>query len=441
VRAELADWISAEADTGEQPPLDDSASPLRRPVPSKSIAEEPSRLREKWSIMLGDSTSEESLENQKAPNPLPNSSISRSNLESQRDAPPPGIFPTDPANNPASSVTVIHPLSSDGNNSSVRPQMSAEHISDVAGSLSLGSRLPVAAAAPHEVASPTAADPIAKRYETPDAPLRELNSTLRQFLAGRSRKWWAIAALCGCTTLVLLFLGMAFTRRSLHDGFGKSSVDERARAANAAPASPVVPDALSQGAGSQSGASASKTRHIDAGKVARASRVEDPGKRNDENPQPDSQHGEIDSPVAQLSSPIDSVQPTTKGDSQNASVPSSPVLSVRPSDAHNLTVDPPAFKASSPASTDRRNDCYLIYRVEPLYPREAKEQHIEGTVKIHLLIGTDGRVRSLRELSGPSPLVPAALAAAGDWRFVPALLNGVPIDAEQDVNIVFRLPH
>jgi TonB family protein len=393
VRVELADWISAEADTGGQRPLDDSASPLRRPVPSNSIAEERSRLREKWSIMLGDSTSEESLENQKVPNPLPNSSIGRKNLESQPDAPPPGTFPTDPANHLASSATVIEPLPSNGNN------------------------------------------------EPPEVPVRELNSTLRQFLTGRSRKWWAIAAPCGCITLVSLFLGMAITRGLLHDRLSKLSVDERARAANAAPSSPVAPSPSSPGAGSRSEASASKTRHIDVGKVARASRVEDLGKNKDENPQPDSRGGETDSPVAELSSPIDSQQPNTKsGDSQNVSLPSSPVLSVQPPDAHSLTADPLAVKASSPASANRRNDCYLIYRVEPLYPREAKEQRIEGTVTIHLLIGADGRVRSLRELSGPGPLVPAALAAARDWRFIPALLNGVPIDAEQDVNIAFRLP-
>jgi TonB family protein len=168
--------------------------------------------------------------------------------------------------------------------------------------------------------------------------------------------------------------------------------------------------------------------------------VEDLGKDKDENPQPDSGGGETDSPVAKLSSPIDSQQPNTKSDSQNVNIPSWPVLSVQPPDDHNLTADPLAVKASSAASAQRRNDCYLIYRVEPLYPREAKEQRIEGTVTIHLLIGADGRVRSLRELSGPGPLVPAALAAARDWRFIPALLNGVPVDAEQDVNIAFRLP-
>lgn len=391
-RVEITDWVSAEADAGVQRSLDDSASPQIRQVPSKSISQEPSRLREKWSIMLGDSTSEMSLENQKAPNPLPNSSIGRRNLESQPDTSPPETFPTDPANHPASSATVIQPLPSNGNN------------------------------------------------EPPEVPVRELNSTLRQFLAGRSRKWWAIAAPCGCITLVFLFLGMAMTRGLLHDRLSKLSVDESARAANAARSSPVPPGPSSQGAGSRSEASASKTRHIDVGKVARASRVEDPGKDKDENPQPDSRAGETDSPVAELSSPIDSQQPNTKSDSQNVSVPSRPVLSVQPPDAHNLTADPLAVKASSPASANRRNDCYLIYRVEPLYPREAKEQRIEGTVTIHLLIGADGRVRSLRELSGPGPLVPAALAAARDWRFIPALLNGVPIDAEQDVNIAFRLP-
>jgi hypothetical protein len=49
-------------------------------------------------------------------------------------------------------------------------------------------------------------------------------------------------------------------------------------------------------------------------------------------------------------------------------------------------------------------------------------------------------VQNLRELSGPSLLVPAALEAAREWRFIPALLNGQPIGAEKDISIVFQLP-
>jgi TonB family protein len=314
-------------------------------------------------------------------------------------------------------------------NDSVSP-----HISDVEEFPSLESPLPIVATASHELTSP--ADPIAKRDETSNASVRELNSASRQFFASRFRKWWAIAAICGCTAFFFLFLGMAITRRLLNRGHGKLNPHENARAVSAASPSLIAPGATSQSEVSDP----KKTRHSNAGRVANASNMESPRKHNDQSLQADLRDGEAAFPAAKLPLPIDPPRPTAKSYFQNESVPSWPVLSVQPPDAHNLTADPLAVKASSPASANRRNDCYLIYRVEPLYPREAKEHRVEGTVTIHLLIGADGRVRSLRELSGPGPLVPAALAAARDWRFIPALLNGVPIDAEQDVNIAFRLP-
>jgi protein TonB len=100
----------------------------------------------------------------------------------------------------------------------------------------------------------------------------------------------------------------------------------------------------------------------------------------------------------------------------------------------------PEINPPPPVNIQRGSDCYLLYRVEPLYPREAKTHRIEGTVTIHLQIGTDGRVQNLQELSGPTLLVPAALDAAREWRFIPALLNGQAIEAEKDVSIVFQLP-
>jgi TonB family protein len=116
-----------------------------------------------------------------------------------------------------------------------------------------------------------------------------------------------------------------------------------------------------------------------------------------------------------------------------------PVWSVQAAGNHNLVAGTPATNPAPPRAPERRSDCYLLYRVLPLYPREAREQRIEGTVVVHLRIGTDGHVRSSRELSGPAPLVPAALAAVREWRFIPALLNGQPIDTEKDVSIEFQL--
>jgi TonB family protein len=89
---------------------------------------------------------------------------------------------------------------------------------------------------------------------------------------------------------------------------------------------------------------------------------------------------------------------------------------------------------------DRLLPSYLIYRVAPSYPQEAMDQKIEGTVKIHLIVGRNGRVKNLRVVSGPQPLHQAALDAAEHWRYIPALRNGEPIETEEDINIVFRLP-
>ncbi len=83
----------------------------------------------------------------------------------------------------------------------------------------------------------------------------------------------------------------------------------------------------------------------------------------------------------------------------------------------------------------------LLYRVEPMYPPEAVQNRIEGTVKLRAVIGRDGRVRGLGLVSGPPPLVSAAMSAAREWRFIPALLNGEPVESETDINIEFRLSH
>jgi protein TonB len=78
--------------------------------------------------------------------------------------------------------------------------------------------------------------------------------------------------------------------------------------------------------------------------------------------------------------------------------------------------------------------------VEPVYPPDAQKNHIEGTVKLRATIGTDGAIKDLETLSGPSSLVPAALTAVREWRYNPTLLNGQSIETQEDISLVFRLP-
>lgn len=93
---------------------------------------------------------------------------------------------------------------------------------------------------------------------------------------------------------------------------------------------------------------------------------------------------------------------------------------------------------SQPPPSDRLVPAYLIYRVEPIYPRTALG--IEGTVKIHATVGRDGMVKNLKVVSGPPPLSAAALDAAQYWRYIPALRNGEPVETEADISIEFHRP-
>jgi len=433
-RAELADWVSAEAGTGQPLPPDDSAGPEMQQVASTTITEAPPHLRGKWSILLDDSAPEKTLTNPRTLDPLSDLSMGSRNLASQPSVTPPGKFLQDPANRPGLSLAAIRSRSSDGVEATVRLPLSLEHPPDLAANPTVELPLSPAAASSHQLPSPTAANLPTKSDETPSPAIPAKSPISRQFFRERFHKWRAIAALCACTALIFLLLGMAIMRGLLHDRVGKWSADESARDAGAAPSSPTVPAASSQGAAFPSKASDSKTRHTDVRGVARTTRMENPDKHKSENPKSGPPDGAMDSRVAQYSLAVEVPPQTVTSDSQNAGVPSAPALPVQPSGA------PPAINPSPVASAEHRTDCYLLYRVEPLYPREAKAKHIEGTVTLHLLIGMDGRVRSVRELDGPGPLVPAALSAAREWRFIPALLNGRPIDAEKDVSIDFRLP-
>ena len=91
------------------------------------------------------------------------------------------------------------------------------------------------------------------------------------------------------------------------------------------------------------------------------------------------------------------------------------------------------------ATLGHTDPCRLIHPVQPLYPREAEEQRLEGDVELRVVVGTDGTVRSVKVVSGPPLLASAAMDAARGFRYSPALLNGQPIEAIQTVAVSFRL--
>jgi TonB family protein len=82
----------------------------------------------------------------------------------------------------------------------------------------------------------------------------------------------------------------------------------------------------------------------------------------------------------------------------------------------------------------------LANLVEPAFPAEAAQQGVEGIVKLRATFAADGSVQYLDAESGPKVLMPNALTAVRNWRYNPTLLNGKPIETQEEITIVFRLP-
>src|ERR1700683_4446653 len=114
--------------------------------------------------------------------------------------------------------------------------------------------------------------------------------------------------------------------------------------------------------------------------------------------------------------------------------------SVAVSSQRSLVVPAESSQSTSPPGKNLQVG-RLVNLVDPLYPPEAEQKHIEGTVRIHATIGVDGSIKDLQPLSGPASLLAAALTAVREWRYNPTLLNGQPIETQEDISVVFRLPN
>ena len=79
----------------------------------------------------------------------------------------------------------------------------------------------------------------------------------------------------------------------------------------------------------------------------------------------------------------------------------------------------------------------LVSKVEPEYPPIAKASHIQGTVRLTVLIKPDGQVAWTYALSGHPLLVQAAEDAVKQWIYSPTFINGTAVEVLTDVEIEF----
>ena len=79
-------------------------------------------------------------------------------------------------------------------------------------------------------------------------------------------------------------------------------------------------------------------------------------------------------------------------------------------------------------------------KVDPAYPPDVLRDHVEGTVTLYAVIGTDGSVGGIRVLGSLDDRLDAnAVRALSAWHFRPGTRNGEPVPIEAVVQIPFRM--
>jgi len=111
-----------------------------------------------------------------------------------------------------------------------------------------------------------------------------------------------------------------------------------------------------------------------------------------------------------------------------------------PSDAQNNS------NASPPPVTRVRQGgnviaAKLVKRVQPMYPSIARDEHLQGTVRLHAIIGKDGSVTDLVVLQGYCSLARSSVEAVSKWRYSPTTLAGRPVEIDTTIDVIFSLNH
>jgi TonB family protein len=101
---------------------------------------------------------------------------------------------------------------------------------------------------------------------------------------------------------------------------------------------------------------------------------------------------------------------------------------------------PQAAPEPQPRAVDWQVEKFLRVSAEPaVYPPIAQMAHIEGSVRVQFVVGTDGTTKDLTYLSGPPLLMGAALNSIRPWRFKPTIVSGVPVEVETFTTVNFFL--
>lgn len=135
-----------------------------------------------------------------------------------------------------------------------------------------------------------------------------------------------------------------------------------------------------------------------------------------------------------LAAPVTGTAPAAATPAATASGAASPERMAAPSPVSETVAAPPAVAPGRGATRPAQ----LLSRVPPVYPEAARRSRIAGAVDLVLSVDTQGAVVRAVAVAGSPLLRQAAEEAARKWRYRPELVDGVAVNTDRRVRIVFE---
>jgi protein TonB len=155
---------------------------------------------------------------------------------------------------------------------------------------------------------------------------------------------------------------------------------------------------------------------------------------------------ELKKAITPITPPLKRVDPVVKTKSSGPTLENvrDPVIPgydppTGPSGAGTIVVDPPV--TPPPMIVGAEIDSRYAGSFQPDYPGPELRQEKEGLVKVRVLIGVDGRIKMVEQVSSPTPGFFEATRrhALNKWRFKPAMRDGIPTESWKVMTVRFQI--
>ena len=152
----------------------------------------------------------------------------------------------------------------------------------------------------------------------------------------------------------------------------------------------------------------------------------------------------------QLERPPPPPRPAVPIETESEDVPDDVTIESTDLDIEEFSMDvPPPLPPSDLAAQTEEEEILEVWMVEekpklleqvsPEYPMEAREAGLQGAVFVKLLVGPDGKVRGAQVVKGEKVFRDAAVRAALQFVFRPAVQNDKPVSVWVMIPMQFRL--